>query len=86
MRRGDNEAAEPVASSRRDTEAAETGAIKLNASVVNLNVVVTDRSGKALPNLRKEDFQVMENGEDQAIEFFSASTAPFSASLKGWRA
>jgi VWFA-related protein len=81
LRRGENEEVEPVASTGRDTDAAETGAIKLNASVVNLNVVVTDRSGKAMPNLRKEDFQVTENGEDQAIEFFSSSTAPFNMVL-----
>jgi VWFA-related protein len=80
LRRGDNGESDPVASPR-DTEAAETGAIKLNSSVVNLNVVVTDRSGKAMPNLRKEDFQVMEDGADQAIEFFSSSTAPFNMVL-----
>jgi len=53
----------------------------LESSLVNMNVTVTNRSGLALPNLRKEDFRVMENGEPQSIEFFAPSTAPFNLVL-----
>jgi VWFA-related protein len=34
------------------------------------DVVVTDKSGRPVPGLRKEDFQVFENGKPQAITFF----------------
>jgi VWFA-related protein len=34
------------------------------------DVVVMDKTGKAVPGLRKEDFRVSENGRPQAITFF----------------
>ena len=79
----DDDAVDPTSPPRlpRDPKSPADDAIKLNASVVNLNVVVTDRSGKALPNLKKEDFQLAENGDPQTIEFFAPSTAPFNMVL-----
>lgn len=56
-------------------------AIVLKAALVNLNVSVTNRSGVALANLKKEDFEVAENGEPQKIEFFQPTTAPFNLVL-----
>jgi VWFA-related protein len=56
-------------------------AIVLKAALVNLNVSVTNRSGVALANLKKEDFEVAENGESQKIEFFQPTTAPFNLVL-----
>ncbi|MCI0485197.1 MAG: VWA domain-containing protein [Blastocatellia bacterium] len=56
-------------------------AIVLNASLVNLNVSVTDRSGVALQKLKKEDFEVSENNQQQAIEYFAPSSAPFNLVL-----
>ncbi|HEY3138185.1 MAG TPA: VWA domain-containing protein [Blastocatellia bacterium] len=56
-------------------------AIVLKAALVNLNVSVTNRAGVALANLKKEDFAVAENGEQQKIEFFQPSTAPFNLVL-----
>ena len=56
-------------------------AVVLKAALVNLNVSVTNRSGLALANLKKEDFEVAENGESQRVEFFQAATAPFNLVL-----
>ena len=56
-------------------------AIVLKAALVNLNVSVTNRSGVALANLKKEDFEVAENSEPQTIEFFQPTTAPFNLVL-----
>jgi len=55
--------------------------VVLKAALVNLNVSVTNRSGVALGNLRKEDFEVAENGEAQKIEFFQSTSAPFNLVL-----
>ncbi len=55
--------------------------IVLNSAVVNLSVSVTDRSGLALANLKKEDFEIYENNERQAVEFFAPSTSPFNLVL-----
>jgi VWFA-related protein len=56
-------------------------AVVLKAALVSLNVSVTNRAGVALANLKKEDFQIAENGETQKIEFFQPSTAPFNLVL-----
>ncbi|HKY03686.1 MAG TPA: hypothetical protein VJQ56_02285, partial [Blastocatellia bacterium] len=42
--------------------------LTLNASLINLNVSVTNRSGAALQSLRKEDFEISENGARQDLE------------------
>jgi VWFA-related protein len=56
-------------------------AIVLTSSLVSMNVSVTDRAGKILAGLKKEDFKIAENGEDQQVEFFAPSTAPFNLVL-----
>ncbi|HWX42426.1 MAG TPA: VWA domain-containing protein [Blastocatellia bacterium] len=55
--------------------------VVLNSSLVNVNVSVTDRAGKSLANLKKEDFRVFENGEPQKLEFFAPTNAPFNLVL-----
>jgi len=60
-----------------------TSAIKVETRVVLLDVVVTDhKGGETIPNLRQEDFQVIEDGKPQAISAFEEhkreTTAPVS--------
>jgi VWFA-related protein len=61
--------------------AADEETVVLKAALVSLNVSVTNRAGIALANLRKEEFEVAENGERQKIEFFQPTTAPFNLVL-----
>jgi VWFA-related protein len=63
------------------TDKDEDEAISLKAALVNMNVSVTTRAGLALGNLKKEDFQITENGDNQHIEFFAPTTAPFNLVL-----
>ena len=53
----------------------------LNARTVVEDVVVMDKSGHAVPGLRKEDFQVFENGKRQAITFFEPHFAATDAAV-----
>jgi VWFA-related protein len=73
----------PAAAAKTDSEAKteDDEAIKLNSAVVNLTVSAMNRSGVAVANLKKEDFEVMENGQPQSVEFFQPSTAPFNLVL-----
>ena len=73
----------PTASGDPEPKAgnADDEAIVLKAALVSMNVSVTNRSGVALPNLKKEDFGVAENGQAQRIEFFQPTTAPFNLVL-----
>jgi VWFA-related protein len=49
--------------------------LRLNARTVVEDVVVMDKEGGAVPGLRKEDFQVFENGKPQAVTFFESNFA-----------
>lgn len=74
--------AEPAAKTPAPPERSlDEDAVVIETSLVNLNVSVVNRSGKSIPNLRKEDFRVFENGEPQKIEFFASTNAPFNLVL-----
>ena len=64
-----------------DSTAQEEGSLKLETHLVNLNVGVTDRVGKAIPGLKQEDFKVDEDGVPQRISFFSPEQSPFNLVL-----
>lgn len=53
--------------------------IKVDSSVVVVNVAVTDASGKAADGLRQAQFKVLEDGVEQKISSFSAEATPFAA-------
>jgi VWFA-related protein len=50
----------------------QNGAIRINTRLVQINVVVREKSGP-VPGLTKEDFTVLDNGKPQHIDVFSAS-------------
>lgn len=56
-------------------------AITLESNLVNLSVGVTNRKGTAIGSLTKTDFEIFENNDPQAIEFFSANSTPFNLVL-----
>jgi len=60
---------------------AEEGSLKLETHLVNLNVSATDNAGKAIPDLKREDFSVYEDGVKQQISFFSPERSPFNLVL-----
>src|SRR5580704_9019588 len=45
--------------------------IRVSTHLVLVDVVVTDKQGKAIPGLRPEDFVVEENGKQQKISTFA---------------
>ena len=55
--------------------------VSLNATLVQVPAVVTDRSGKFVSDLSRADFTVYEEGKRQDISFFAAVKQPFSAVL-----
>ena len=57
------------------------GALKLETYLVNLNVSATDRAGRAIPDLTKDDFTVYEDGVPQPISFFAPQQSPFNLVL-----
>ncbi len=52
--------------------------IKIDSSIVRLNVGVVDRQGRPVTNLSKENFSLFEDGVKQNISRFEPTVAPFS--------
>jgi len=46
--------------------------VKVKSNLVNIDVLVKDKKGKYVPDLKAEDFTISENGVLQKIEFFEA--------------
>src|SRR6187397_1203729 len=44
--------------------------VRIDTELVSFEVTATDKHGKAVPNLRKEDFRFLEDGVERPIEFF----------------
>ena len=55
--------------------------IRVESTLVQLNVGVVDRQGRAITNLSRNDFAVYEDGVRQPIVNFESTTAPFSLVL-----
>src|ERR1044072_572716 len=49
---------------------------RVQVDYVEVDVVVTDRSGNLVRDLKKEDFQVLEDGKAQAINAFTFVNIP----------
>lgn len=52
--------------------------IKVDSSIVRLNVGVADRQGRPVTNLSRENFTLFEDGVKQDISRFDPTVAPFS--------
>src|SRR5467141_3047411 len=55
------------------SSAADDDVIKVTSNLVSLDVIVKDKKGKAITDLKPEDFTVSENGVPQKIEFFDST-------------
>src|SRR2546421_11998237 len=55
--------------------------IKVDTSVVRLNIGVVDRRGHPIIDLNQSNFDVFENGVKQNITHFEPTTTPFSVVL-----
>lgn len=45
--------------------------IRIDTELIQLDVIVTDKDGRAVDKLRQEDFEITEDGKKQSISFFS---------------
>ncbi|HKR21223.1 MAG TPA: VWA domain-containing protein [Pyrinomonadaceae bacterium] len=49
--------------------------VRVKSNLVNIDVLVKDKKGKYVPDLKSEDFTISENGVPQKIEFFDGPLA-----------
>jgi VWFA-related protein len=62
-------------------ETLEGDVIKVNTALVTIPVNVVDRTGKYVPNLRREEFHIYEDGVEQRIAYFATVDQPFTVAL-----
>lgn len=55
--------------------------MRVDTTLVTVPVSVLDRQGRFVPNLRREDFSVLENGTEQSIAYFETAEKPFTVAL-----
>lgn len=59
--------------------------LRLNARLVDVNVVALDKKGRPIPNLKRDDFEIYDNGVKQDIHSFAQAeteTAPAPAPVQ----
>jgi Ca-activated chloride channel homolog len=79
---GQQPSGEPSVTVATGPEEVDAGdVIRVNTTLVTLPVSVMDRDGKYVPNLRKEDFRLWEEGIEQNVAFFASVDKPFSVVL-----
>lgn len=84
-----HEAGQPVGTEQTSQESQSQepqegqGRFQFRAAVqaINLSVVVTDKKGKFVPALSVADFEVLEDGAPQEIDFFTSETTPVTLLL-----
>jgi VWFA-related protein len=64
----------PSDSQKPDDDQGPAGTVKVNVNVVGLFFNVKDKHGALIPNLTKNDFQVLEDGTPQSIKYFAADS------------
>ena len=59
----------------------EDEVVRVETELVDVPVVVTDRAGKPVLNLKQNNFAVYEDGKTQELADFAATSAPFEVAL-----
>lgn len=74
----------PGATPSKDASPEEVGEgdiVRVETTLVSIPVSVMDRDGKYIPDLRKEDFRVWEDGVEQRVAYFASTEKPFTVAL-----
>jgi VWFA-related protein len=71
----------PPPASTPKTEGMPDYSIKVNVPLVNVDVMVTTKSGQFVPGLKQDNFRLFEDGAQQQITSFNQTKAPITAVL-----
>jgi VWFA-related protein len=69
------------AGAQERAEAQDDEVVELETTLVEVPVVVSERGGRYVVDLRQEDFATFEDGVEQEIGFFAAVDEPFNVAL-----
>ena len=60
---------------KENQKAQDPATLRIETELVQVDLVVTDKQGKIVKDLKREDFQIFEDGKPQTITHFSVGTA-----------
>lgn len=64
-----------------ETAEVDDEVLKVETEIVNIPVKISDRNGRFVGGLTKENFKIFENNIEQQIEYFSNEQQPFTVAL-----
>lgn len=70
-----------TAQDKKPPKADDDEIIRVDTELVEVPMVITDRAGKPILNLKQTNFAVSEDGKPQQIAEFTATSAPFEVAL-----
>lgn len=59
----------------------ETETVKIETNLVTVPVIVSTRGGIYVPDMRQDEFRILEDGVEQEVSFFATVTEPFHVVL-----
>ncbi len=62
-------------------EVGEDDVVRVNTTLVTIPVSVIDRNSRYIPDLRKQDFRIYEDGIEQDVAYFATVEKPFTVAL-----
>jgi Ca-activated chloride channel homolog len=71
----------PVQTNDGPEEVAEGDVVRVETTLVTIPVSVMDRDGRYIPDLRKEDFRIFEDGIEHEVAYFASAEKPFTVAL-----
>lgn len=60
---------------------ADDSPIKIDTVLLNIPVIVSDKSGRYIAGLKKEDFSITLDGEKQEVEYFGDAEVPLTVAI-----
>jgi VWFA-related protein len=66
---------------KNSSKSSEEEVLRVDTQLVDVPVVVTDKTGKPLLNLKQSNFVIYEDGKRQEVADFAAASAPFEVAL-----
>src|SRR5688572_2103082 len=69
------------AQDKTPTKSEEDEVVRVDTELVDVPVIVIDKAGKPVLNLKQNNFAVFEDGKTQEVADFAATSAPFEVAL-----
>jgi VWFA-related protein len=74
-------AALAVTTAGQESQDAQAFRFRTGVELINVTVTVTDANGRFVSGLRKEDFRLLEDGQEQQVTHFNSERVPVSLGL-----